>query len=335
VRLVSSRPGAQFRLVAERTGLGKAFVGVVILGIATSLPEIATTATASAVGNAQLAGNNLFGGIAMQVAVLAAVDAFALRRGSLTYVTPQSVLLMQGVLLVLLIGVAAAGVAAGELVYLFNVGLWPTLLALLYLAALYVMYRYEGSPRWEPAGTLEDLPQSRSGLKDARDKQYKDTPTSRGWLYLLLAAAGVLASGYVVAQTGDTLSVQTGLGGTLIGATLVALATSLPEVSTTFTAVRLGAWAMAISNILGTNAIEVALFFVADIFYREGMIFNALGPASIFLAALGIVVTCVYLWGMLERRNRTILGMGIDSAAVLVLYIGGMVVFYFISGRPA
>jgi len=137
--------------------------------------------------------------------------------------------------------------------------------------------------------------------------------------------------GAVFAQSAsDVLAVQTGLGSGFVGATLVTLATSLPEVSPTFSAVRIGAYGMAVANILGTNALAIALFFLADLFYYDGLILLALDRSAIILAALGIVVTCLYLWGLLERRDHTILGMGIDSAAVLVLYTGGMVVLYLV-----
>ena len=105
---------------------------------------------------------------------------------------------------------------------------------------------------------------------------------------------------------------------------------NLPEVSTPFAAVRIGAYRMAVANILGTNALAIALFLLADLFYDDGLILLALDRSAIFLAALGIVVTCLYLWGLLERRNHTILGMGIDSAAVLVLYTGAMVALYLV-----
>jgi cation:H+ antiporter len=167
-------------------------------------------------------------------------------------------------------------------------------------------------------------------LKDRRDRKYADTPRWRIWLSFAASSCGVLASGFLVARTGDALAVQTGLGSSFVGATLVAFATSLPEVSTTFAAVRFGAYGMAVANILGTNSLEVALFFVADLFYRDGLVFAALNRSALFLGALGIAVTCLYLWGLLERRDKTILGMGVDSAAVLVLYVGGMIIFSFI-----
>lgn len=317
-------------VLAERTGLGRAFIGGLLLGGATSLPEIATTATAAAAGNAVLAGSNLLGGVAMQLGVLAAVDALGIRQWALTFVTPQPVLLLQGVLLILLLAVAMAAMAAGELWSVASVGGWSILLAALYLGALAVLYRYEGQPRWEPSGERAELAPPVADLKAASVRAYRKMPTWRLWSAFGVGALGVLGSGFVVARTGDALAGQTGLGSSLVGATLVALATSLPEVSTTVTAVRLGAYSMAVANILGTNALEVALFFVADLCYRDGLIFMAVPRSAIFLGALGIVVTCCYLWGFLERRNQTVWGMGLDSAAVLVLYGSGMVVFFLI-----
>ena len=76
-----------------------------------------------------------------------------------------------------------------------------------------------------------------------------------------------------------------------------------------------------------TKGLSIALLLPADLAYREGPIIEALGPSSTFLAALGIMITSVYLWGVLERRDRTVLGMGIDSAVVLVLYGLGIAVF--------
>lgn len=321
--------------IAERTGMGQAFVGVLLLGGATSLPEIATTATAATVGNAALAGNNLLGGIAMQLAVLAAVDALAMRGHALTFFTPKPALLMQGVMLVLMTSAAAAAVSAGDRYTFAGVGAWSVGLAGLYLLALWAMRGYEGNPRWEPtqpAGESEIGEPPMHDAKEERQQRFADRSTAWIWVAFGLVSLAVLIGGFVVAMTGDALAVKTGIGSSLVGATLVALATSLPEVSTTWTAVRMGAYAMAVANILGTNSLEVALFFVADVFYRDGSIFNQLDARATFLAGLGGVVTCVFLWGLLERRDRTILGMGVDSALVLVLYFGGLVVFYFVQG---
>lgn len=94
--------------IGVRTGLSHAFLGMVLLGVATSLPELATTVTGSLIGNARLVAGNLFGGVALQIAVLALVDLIAVR-GALTYFTPHPVLLFQGVMLLLLLSLPSQG----------------------------------------------------------------------------------------------------------------------------------------------------------------------------------------------------------------------------------
>jgi cation:H+ antiporter len=134
--------------IAERTGLSRVILGMVLLGIATSLPEIATTLTASAIGNAKLVSGSLFGGVALQIAVLAIVDAVAVR-GALTYFAPQPVLLFQGVMLLLLLGVALAGAAASDPIALAGVGLTPVLLAVGYVATVWMSHSGSTLPPWQ------------------------------------------------------------------------------------------------------------------------------------------------------------------------------------------
>lgn len=318
-------------VISERTGLGRAFTGALLLGVATSLPELATTLTASIRGAGALAGSNLLGGVAMQLAVLAVVDGVALRGRALTFFSPQPVLLLQGVLLIVLIALATAALATDGGYAVAGVGLWSPALFGFYLVALWVHYRYEGGrPRWEALqpDELPDRPPS-SPSEPRGEGHFSDQ--SLRWVSgrFALWALGVLVSGYVVARAGEALAEQTGLGGTFVGATLVAVATSLPELSTTLTAVRAGAYAMAIGNIFGTNALEVALLPIADVAYRDGSIYGVLDTSAVLLCALGIVATGLYLWGLLERRDRTVMSFGQDSLLVLLTYVAGMVVFYF------
>lgn len=317
-------------LIAERTGIGKAFAGALFLGGATSLPEIATTITACLSGAAEMAGSNLLGGVVMQIAVLALVDAAFLRNKPLTLFSPDPMLLMQGVFLIFMLALAGAAIGSGELWSIGLVGCWPLILAAVYVLGLWILYRYEGDPRWKPTGEIEQPPESARDMKDAHQIRFQSTSTGQLVFRFSLAALGVLVSGFVVARSAEAVSAQTGIGQSFVGATLVALATSLPEVSTTWSAVRFGAYSMAAANILGTNSLEVALYLPADVAYRGGAIIDVLGPRANFLAALGILVTCVYLWGILERRDRTWLGMGYDSAAVLAIYLAGMLLFYFL-----
>lgn len=323
VYIAGSRLAAYADAIAERTRFSRIVLGMVLLGVATSLPEIATTATAASIGNSALVSGNLFGGVSLQVAVLAIVDLAAVR-GALTYFTPQPVLLFQGVMLVLLLGVALAGAAAGDPLALFGIGATPILVAAGYIATVRLSHSGSSLPPWRATNAPEqsvvsgdDVTQTMSGVSDARLYSYAGG-----------SAAVIFAAGWALALTGDALAEQTGLGASFVGVALVAASTSLPELSTALGAVRHGNHQMAVSNILGTNCLEVALFLPADIIYRGGPLLAELDRSATFAAASGIVITAIFLVGLLERRNRTVLGMGVDSLAVLVVYGTSLVTMY-------
>lgn len=327
VWLSGARLSAQVDLLADRLAIGQAFAGALLLGGATSLPELATTLTASASGAAELAGGNLLGGVVAQVAVLAAVDAVLVRRRALTFFAPTAAVLVQAVFLILMTGIAAAAITSGELVSFAGVGLWPVLLAATYVAGLWVVRATESQPAWRPTVESGDPNEKRRELRASIRERYGHLSTSAVALRFTAAALGVLVSGFFVARTGESLAASSGLGETFVGATAVSIATSLPEISTTSSAIRIGAYSMATANILGTNALEIALFLPADVLHRDGSIIDAMQPSAAFLAALGVIVTAIYLWGILERRDRTVLGMGWDSFGVLLVTVVGMSVF--------
>ena len=321
VYVAGTRLASHADAIAERTRFSRV-VPMVLLGVATSLPEIATTATAASLGNAALVSGNLFGGVSLQLAVLAIVDLVAVR-GALTYFTPQPVLLFQGVMLVTLLGLALAGAAADEPIALFGIGATPMLLAAGYIATVRLSHSGASLPPWratnapEQSVTSDDVTQTMSGYSNARL-----------YAYAGVSATVIFAAGWALAVTGDALAGQTGLGASFVGVAFVAASTSLPELSTALGAVRHGNHQMAVANILGTNCLEVALFLPADLIYRGGPLLAELDRSATFAAAAAIVITGIFLVGLLERRNRTVLGMGLDSLAVLVVYGTTIVTLY-------
>jgi cation:H+ antiporter len=259
----------------------------------------------------------------MQTAVLAVAD-LAVARGALTYFAPSAVLLLEGNVLIVLLALTIAGIAVGERLAVGGVGLVPVLLLLAYLLGIYLLQRHEGKGRWQPVD-----PPPVEEASPARSERMQDWTLRRLGVAFALASLVILLAGATLAQAADAIAVQSGLGASFVGASLLAASTSLPEVSTTLAAVRMGAYAMAISNIFGSNMIMVALLLPADLAYRKGPILAAVDEAALFTIAVGIGVTALYLVGMIERRNRTFLRMGIDSVAVLVVYLASLVVLFF------
>jgi cation:H+ antiporter len=313
--------------ISKKTGLGQALIGLLLLAGVTSLPEIGVSVTAAASGNADLAVNNLFGSIAMQVAILAVID-FVIGRRALTSVVPDPGLLLLGTLNVLLLSIAAAGMVVGDIAFV-GIGLWAWASLAAYIFSLWLLSQTQGRRPWLATdlagGSVVPLDEPAAEGED--DEGFAGVPRAI-IVRVIIAAAVILVAGYALAQSGDAIAEQTGLGSSFVGFVLVAVSTSLPEFSTALGAARLGRFTMAISDILGTNLINIGLLFVVDAVAAGEPVLNAVGSFSVFGAILGVIVTTLFLAGLAERRDRTIFRLGIDSAAVLVVYLGGLVILY-------
>lgn len=341
-------------LIADRTGIGKAFLGLLLLGGVTSLPEVAASATASAIGDAPLAVNNLLGGIALQVTILAVADAL-IGRDAISSIVASPVVMLQGTLKILMLVVVACGIAAGE-PNGWPVGAWSAGLAAIYVTSLWMVASYEHEPTWLPSGDdprlLEHVRRGKTASEVAQQALAERAENSRrnddgasglpdrvaslGLRALVLrttiAAAVILGAGYLLTRTADALADQAGIGSSVMGAVFLALATSLPEISSVLEATRLREYEMAFSDIFGTNLVDVLLIFVADAVYPGGPVLNEVGTFSLVAVLMGITVTTIFLAGLIERKNRVVLRMGVDSLLVLAVYAGGVALLWKLGG---
>ena len=313
--------------IADRKRIGQAFMGLVFVAAATSLPEMVTTLYGALAGEAALVLGNMFGGITMQTAVLAIADVSLAAVALTSYPRgPNSAL--EATLLIALLAMLLGLHAVGEFALPFGVGLGTLFLGFAYVGVVMMLREFGKNEAWVPVTVPEtDEPLIGGVVPKALDR----APfPSLVWGFGLLALV-ILICGLVLTSTAAAIAEQTGLNSSFIGVTLLASATSLPEVSTTLAAVRIGAYTMAISNIFGSNLLMVALVLPADIAYSGAPVLGAIDQATAFALISGVLVTAIYLAGLLIRSRRTIFGMGIDSALVLVVYAMTLGVFYHFS----
>lgn len=308
--------------IARITGIGHMAVGLVLLGGVTSLPEIAVALFSALSGNPVLSINNLLGGVAMQKAILAASDAM-IGKDALTVVVSSPALLLQGALSILILALVAAAIAVRDTPFL-GIGIWTWGILALFVASIWVLSATEGRRPWRPAEDSLISAQETTAMDEQQVADNLKTAIGKS----VIAAAVILAAGFLLSQTGDAIAAQTGLGQSFVGAVLLGFSTSLPEISTVVSAMRLRQYEMAISDILGTNLFNVALIFLVDAVYPGPPVLNEVGSFSLFVSLLGILLTTIYLIGLIERRNRTFAHMGIDSLATLVVYGVGLFLLY-------
>jgi len=318
VWLAGTRLSRYADAISRRTGLSQATLGVLLLGGVTSLPEIAVAGSAAWAGNGPLAVNNLLGGFTMQVTILALADA-VYRRGALTTAVPDATVLLQGTLGVILMALVVVAIAVGDRAVL-GAGIWSWAIFVTFLYAIRMLTRAQGALDWEVVGEppSPELP----------EMEAPDIATGALLWRTALVAAAIFGAGWALASSAEHLAAQTGLGQSFFGAVFVAVATSLPEVSTVLAAMKLRRYVMAVSDILGTNLFDIAIILVVDLAYVGPAVLGQVGPFSIVAAMLGILVTAIYVAGLLERRDPAVAGVGLDSIAVGATYLVGLVLLY-------
>ncbi|WP_338445115.1 hypothetical protein V5F89_07915 [Pelagerythrobacter marensis] len=301
--------------VSHRSGIEQAVIGVLLLGAITSLPEISTTTVATLSGNPAMAVNNLLGGIAFQVVVIALADLFVGKSALTSMVPGTRTILNAGISIVLLV-LAAIGVMIGDWeLPLGSVGFFPVLIAVVYAICLSQLNREVAAGGWVPA------------TESRVERQALDRPeigNARLGLAVALAALAIFAGGTVVTLSAEGLAEQTGTDTGIVGLTLLAVATSLPELSTAIAAVRLRRAELAIGDILGGNMFDVVLILLIDVLDGGPPVLQQVDRASMTMALIGVLLTALIMIGLVERRDKARLRMGYDSIAVLVVYAAGI-----------
>ena len=309
-------------VIDSRFGLGQAFGGLILLAIATNLPEIAIVVSASLTHHIGIAIGNILGGIAIQTVVLVILDGFGLgRKAALTYEAASLQLVLEGVLVISVLVISLMGTQLPTSVIYARLAPGDLLIAALWLIGLWLIKKARTDLPWQEKGRA---PNTSRPTQSRSQKQREKWSTVRVLLIFTLAALVTLAAGVVLEESSTAIADHVGLSGVLFGSTVLAAATALPEVATGLASVKIGDYALAFSDIFGGNAFLPVLFLPATLLSGQAVLPQAQNT-DIYLASLGALLTAVYIYGLIFRPKRQFLSLGIDSLVVLVMYILGVI----------
>jgi cation:H+ antiporter len=304
--------------IADRTGLGEAVVGGVLLGAATSFSGTIVSITAALDGRASLAFSNGIGGIAAQTAFLAIADILY-RRANLEHAAAELANVFQCGLLLLLLSVPLAAYTMPDFA-IWGVHPASLVLVLVYGYGVVATSRLREAPMWQPVqtgDTRSDTPEN----DDDTDKSSKGLIVRFLWLMLVMGVAG-----WTVSRVGAELTDRLDVSASLVGALMTAVITSLPELVTTLAAIRRGALQLAVGGIIGGNTFDTLFLTVSDISYRDGSIYHAIELGDLFWLTVGLLMTAVLLLGLVYRERQGPGGIGRESLAILLIYAGAIAV---------
>jgi cation:H+ antiporter len=302
--------------LADRTGLGEAVAGAVLLGASTSLAGSVLSVTAAWNGHPELAVSNALGGIAVQTLFLVVADS-CYRRANLEHAAASVPNMLQNALLITLLGLILAAPLLPD-VTLWGVHPVTPILLALYIYGIHLVRGAKLYPMWRPSPTRETR-------EDTPDDLSVMASMPRLTVEFLLLMAGLGLAGWTLEPAANNIAAETGLSQTAVGALLTAISTSLPELVTSIAAVRRGALTLAVGGIIGGNAFDTLFTAASDIAYRPGSIYHAMSDSAVLWVALTLLMSSILMMGLIRRQERGLGRIGAESVAIMVIYFLGVV----------
>lgn len=308
-------------VIADKTGMGGAWIGLVLMATVTSLPELVTGLSAvTLVGSPDIALGNVLGACVINLAMIVILDLLQREESIYTRASQGHVLSAgYGIIMAAFVGFSLLATRQGDVPSFYFVGIYSPILLLIYGVAVRTLFRYEN--------------QQRERVIEERVERYPDIRLATALRRYAAAAAVVVAAGLALPYVARALAQAMAWEETFVGTLFVALATTLPEITVTISALRLGALDMAISNLLGSNLFNLLLIGVYDFAYTRGPLLAEVSNLHAITALSVIMMSGVAVVGLFYRpRTRVFRTVGWASLLLLSIYLLNTVFLYLYSG---
>jgi cation:H+ antiporter len=303
--------------IADRTGIGRVWIGSVLLAAATSLPELMTDVSAVRINRPNLAAGDLFGSSLANMLILALIDLTAPRKQVLRQVAFENSL--AAALAIALNSIVAVFILARPHYRVARVSPESLILVLIYLLGTRAVYR---NGTIAAVAIAQPQPEARATRRRALRRAAAEFTI--GALVIFFAAP------YLASSAGRIADLS-GLGTTFIGTCLLGLSTSLPELVTSIAAVRIGSFDLAVGNLFGSNSFNM-LLFVAMEFASPTPIFARLSPVNGLSACLAIALMSLGLASIVYRAERRFAILEPGSALMVLCYGAALWAVYLYAG---
>jgi cation:H+ antiporter len=307
-------------VIADKTGLGGSWIGLVLMASVTSLPELVTgVSSVTFAGVPDIAVGNVLGACIINLTMIVFLDLLH-REESVYSRASQGHILSAGygVILIGFVGFNVLFAQRGDAFTLGYIGLYTPIIALLYLIAMRTVFTYERNRR---AQLVED-----------RVERYPDISLRHALRQYVLAGLVVVAVGIWLPYVGQDLARVMGWEQTFVGTLFIAFATTLPEIVVTVSALRLGALDMAISNLLGSNLFNILILAVDDLLYFQGPLLSHVSSLHAVSAISATMMSGVAIVGLFYRpKARLFKTVGWTSLLLLSIYLLNVFFLYLYS----
>lgn len=305
-------------IIAEKSGLGRVWIGVVLMASVTSLPELATgISSVTYAGVPDIAVGDVLGSCVFNMLILALLDA-VYRPMPISTKAHHGHILSAG-FGILLLSIVTVSLFLGSKVFALGwIGVYSLLFFAIYFIAMSVVFSYEKRQ------ISEYIKEMTAELK------YKDISTKTAVTNYTVNAIVVIIAAIFLPKIGEGIAETTGLGQTFVGNIFIAISTSLPEVVVSISAVKISAIDLAIGNLFGSNIFNIFILAIDDIFFVNGPILSSVSQNHIISAISSITMTTIAIIGLTYRAEKKRLFLAWDSMGILMVYIVNLMLLYML-----
>jgi cation:H+ antiporter len=309
-------------VIAEKTGLGRAWIGLILMSGVTSLPELITGVSSVAFAGApDIAVGDVMGSCVFNLSLIALMDI--LHGPHPIFSRAEHSHNLSAGFGVLLIGSATLSIAATvSIPSLGRISLSTPLIIGLYALAMRSVFLFQ---KRQIAAHIGEI---------AAELRYNHITTKEASLKYSVNALVIVGAAAWLPFIGDRLAETTGLGRSFVGSILIAMTTSLPELVVSIEALRIGAADMAIANLLGSNLFNMVILAIDDLAYPDGPLFAAVSQNHAITGTIAVIMTGIVVVSLMYRlEKKTALRIGWDALALILAYLVNISLLYRLRGR--
>ncbi|MBU1427539.1 sodium:calcium antiporter [bacterium] len=300
-------------IIAEKTGLGRVWIGAALIPLATSLPEITSSSGAAWINAPNLAIGNIFGSIMFNLLIIAIADFVHGPGPLLSEVTTGQIL--TAILGIFLCAIATLSMLLKPSFLFVGVGIDSLILVTLYFLGIIVIFKY----------SKKNKPEDVLGLPKGNYAAYSLLHTN---IKFLIAAIIIIFTAIKLAQVTNSLADLTGWGTTFMGTIFLAIVTSLPELVTSLTAIKIKAFDLAVGIVLGANILNMTIPFFSDIFYDGPPILSVVSSQHIISALFAIILTSIAIASIVYKPKKSVFSLGIAAWLIFLGYFLGIFLIF-------
>jgi cation:H+ antiporter len=308
-------------VIADKTGLGGTWIGVIMLATVTSLPELVTgVVSVSAADFPDIAVGDLLGACVFNLVILVLLDF--LHRGKTLYQESSEGHILSAGFSVLLVGFIGFNIFishnGAQPPRFWHVGLYTPIIMIMYAVAVRTVFRYE-------KGHV-------AAFTDHAPDQCPHLSLGQSVLRYCLAALLVVSAGIWLPFIGNRIALAMGWGHSFVGTVFIAIATTVPELAVAVAAVRIGALDMAVANLLGSNMFNMFIMGIDDLCYTSGPLLAKVARVHVVSSFSVMIMTGLAIIGLFYKpRGRVLRTVGWTSIFLFAFYLLNSYMLYLFS----